>query len=451
MRPYLPTGPLAILGRVSFACLLTLSGLIQISQAQSTSGQLLNISTRVGVQSGDNVLIGGFIITGTDPKKVIVRGIGPSLANLGITGFLEDPKLELHAGNGATLDLNDNWKSDHQAEIEATSVPPSHDLEAAIVQSLPAHGANYTAIVSGKSNTSGIGVVEVYDLDQAANAKLANISTRGVVETGDNVLIGGFIIGNGATKVLVRGIGPSLVNAGIANPLQDPTLELFNGSGTSIATNDDWKATQPAEIAATGIPPNDNRESAILRNLAPGNYTAVVRGKDNTTGIAVVEAFDIPCQGVVTQYPLQPGVHVPVGTVITNWNSNPPTSGQHYPTWGRWNRTWSAAAPLPRGHYVHNAEHGGIVLLYNCPDGCVSEVNAMQSLLAGLPIDPMCTAPGVSTRTLITADPSLPPGVTFAAVACCFAYTADCFDAQSIRDFILAHYAQGPENTCAEG
>jgi T5SS/PEP-CTERM-associated repeat protein len=263
---------------------------------------LLNISTRLNVQTGDNVLIGGFIITGTDPKKVIIRGIGPSLANVGVQGFLADPILELHDAS-TTLETNDDWKtrsdgSSQQAEIEATTIPPTNDLESAIVRTLPANNASYTAVVRGKDNTTGIGVVEAYDLDQAANSKLGNISTRGFVNSGDNVLIGGFITGNGLTKVMVRAIGPSLTNFGVANPLQDPTLELHDSNGVTIRSNDNWKtredgSSQQSEIEATTIPPTNDLESALVQTLSPGNYTAVVRGKDNTTGIAVVEVYNL--------------------------------------------------------------------------------------------------------------------------------------------------------------
>ena len=273
------------------------------SEFSGAIGQLLNIATRLRVQTGDNVLIGGFIITGTDPKRVIVRGIGPSLAQF-FPDFLADPTLELHDGSGTILATNDNWKtrpdgSSQQAEIEATGIPPTNDLESALVRTLPANNAGYTAILRGTNNTTGIGVVEAYDLDTAANSKLANISTRGLVETGDDVLIAGFIAGNGVTKVIIRAIGPTLGNAGVPNPLQDPTLELFNGSGTSIATNDDWKtrpdgSSQQAEIEATGIQPTDDRESAIVASLPPSAYTAVVRGKNNTTGIALVEVYNLP-------------------------------------------------------------------------------------------------------------------------------------------------------------
>lgn len=272
------------------------------SEFSAALGQLLNIATRLRVQTGDKVLIGGFIVTGTEPKKIMGRGIGPSLAAF-FPGFLANPTLELFQGN-TSLATNDDWKtrpdgSSQQAEIEATTIPPTNDLESALVRTLPANNTGYTAIVRGKDNTTGIGVVEVYDLDAGANSRLANISTRGLVETGDDVLIGGFISGNGITKVIIRAIGPTLVNAGVADPLQDPTLQFVNGSGTTLATNDDWKtksdgSSQQAEIEATTIPPNDDRESAIVASLPPGNYTAVVRGKNNTIGIAVVEVYALP-------------------------------------------------------------------------------------------------------------------------------------------------------------
>jgi T5SS/PEP-CTERM-associated repeat protein len=270
------------------------------SDAALPPSNLLNISTRLNVQTGDNVLIGGFIITGTDPKKVIIRGIGPSLANFGVQGFLTDPILELHDAT-TTLETNDNWKtrsdgSSQQSEIEATTVPPTNDLESAIVRTLPANNASYTAVVRGKDNTTGIGVVEAYDLDQTANSKLGNISTRGFVNSGDNVLIGGFITGNSLTKVMVRAIGPSLGAFGVANPLQDPTLELHDNNGVTIRSNDNWKTredgtSQQSEIEATTIPPTNDLESALVQTLSPGNYTAVVRGKDDSTGIAVVEVY----------------------------------------------------------------------------------------------------------------------------------------------------------------
>ena len=256
-------------------------------------GQLQNISTRLRVLSGDNVSIGGFIIPGPDPKRVIVRGIGPSLGNFGVPDVLADPTLELHAGDGTLIATNDNWKSDQQAEIEGTGLQPTNDLEAAIVTTLPADGAGYTAILRGKNGETGVGLIEAYDLDGAANSKLANISTRGFVDTGDNAMIGGFILGGGSAEVIVRAIGPSLTAFGVAGALQDPTLDLYDSFGTLIVSNDDWKDTQQTEIAATGLPPSNDKESAILMTLLPAPYTAIVRGKNDTTGVALVEVYEL--------------------------------------------------------------------------------------------------------------------------------------------------------------
>ena len=262
------------------------------------TGKQLNISTRLLVQTGDNVGIGGFIINGTDPKKVILRAIGPSLTAHGVPGALRDPTLELHDHTNATIAFNDNWKDSQQSAIQATGLAPSDDRESAIVQTL-APGA-YTAIVRGSGNTSGIGLIEAYDLDPSANSKLANISTRGFVSTGDDVMIGGFIVGGGlgvngagSEEVVVRGIGPSLTRAGVPNALQDPTLELHDGNGALVASNDNWRATQQSEIQATGLAPSDDRESAILATLVQGNYTVILRGKNNTTGVGLVEVYKV--------------------------------------------------------------------------------------------------------------------------------------------------------------
>ena len=253
-------------------------------------GILGNISTRLRVETGDNVLIGGFIVTGTQPKKVIVRAIGPSLAPL-FPAALADPILELRDSSGSLIAVNDNWRSDQEAAIIATSIPPSDDLESAIVATLPANGSAYTTIVSGVDNGTGIGVVEAYDLDQTTNSKLANISTRGMVQTGDGVLIGGLIVlGQEPLRVIVRAIGPSLP---VPGALGDPTLDLYDGNGALIAANNNWRTDQEAEIIATTVPPSSDFESAIVRNLAPGNYTAVVRGASSTTGVAVVEAYGL--------------------------------------------------------------------------------------------------------------------------------------------------------------
>jgi DNA-binding beta-propeller fold protein YncE len=261
--------------------------------------QLGNISTRMQVLTDENVLIGGFIINGTGPKRVIVRGIGPSLAQV-IPGSLADPMLELY--EGATLLVsNDNWKSDQQAEIEATGVAPTNDLESAIVRTL-SPGA-YTVIMRGTNSNIGTGLVEVYDLDRSSDSQLENISTRGFIDTGDNVMIGGIIIPPtyASIRVIVRAIGPSLEAFGVQDALQDPTLELHDASGTTVASNDDWRVSdtggsQEADIEATTLSPTDDRESALVRQLAPGNYTAIVRGKNNTTGVGLVEVYNLPNQ-----------------------------------------------------------------------------------------------------------------------------------------------------------
>jgi hypothetical protein len=254
---------------------------------------LLNISTRLNVGTGGNVLIGGFIITGSDPKKVLIRAIGPSLSAFGIEGALADPTLELHEPDGAVV-TNNNWRDMQEQEIIDTTIAPTNDLESAIVATLDP-GA-YTAIVSGKDQSTGVGLVEAYDLDLTSSSQLANISTRGFVATEDNVMIGGFIVGGegaSSTTIVLRAIGPSLGALGVADPLQDPTLELHDSDGMQIAFDDDWKDSQQAEIEDAGLAPTDDREAAIDANLSPGAYTAIVRGKNNTTGVALVEAYDV--------------------------------------------------------------------------------------------------------------------------------------------------------------
>ena len=249
--------------------------------------RLANISTRLAVGAGDNVLIAGFIITGSQPKKIVVRALGPLLP---VNENLADPTLELHDSSGATVAGNDNWRDTQQDALVATTIPPTNDYDSAIVRTV--NPGAYTAVLAGKGGTTGVGVVEVYDLDLTVDSKLANISTRGRVDQGDNVLIcGTIVVGSGSTNVLFRAIGPSL--PGIPNALQDPTLELHDGQGSIIATNDNWQDTQKDAIQATTIPPSDPREAAILYPLNPGAYTAIVRGKNNTTGIAVIQAYQI--------------------------------------------------------------------------------------------------------------------------------------------------------------
>lgn len=257
--------------------------------------QSLNSSTRVLVESGENVLIGGFIITGSVPKKVALRAIGPSLAASGVKGTLADPMLELRDSSGALLGVNDNWKdASNASEVQAAGLAPANDLEAAFIATLAPNQA-YTTIVRGVGTATGVALVEAYDLNPATDALLANISTRGFVETSDNVMIGGFILGGGTGggKVIVRAIGPSLTQSGISNALVDPTLEMHNGDGATLAINDNWKDTQKADIQATGIPPTDDLESAIVATLPAGNYTAIVAGKGGTTGVALVEVYNL--------------------------------------------------------------------------------------------------------------------------------------------------------------
>ena len=258
------------------------------------TNQPLNISTRLRVQTGNNVLIGGMIVTGVEPKTVVIRALGPSLTNLGVPDALQDPVLELYIGGNLT-GTNDNWEDRpdfFQPGQPGNGFQPSDSREAAMVTSL-FPGFGYTAIVRGKDGTAGVGLVEVYDVSSAHDSQLANISTRGFVEAGDNVMIGGFIIGGTGAKLIVRALGPSLTNAGVPDALQDPTLELFNANGSSLAFNDNWRTTQETEIIATTIPPSNENEAAIVRMLAPGAYTAILRGKDNTTGVALVEGYNL--------------------------------------------------------------------------------------------------------------------------------------------------------------
>ncbi len=255
---------------------------------------LLNISTRLNVGTGNDVLIGGFIVTGTLPKQVVVRALGPTLAEFGVSGAMADPVLELHEPDGTVI-TNDNWKDTQESEITATTVAPSNNLESAIVASLPP-GA-YTAIVRGNGNTTGVALIEAYDLDQTVDSQLANISTRGVVDTGDNVLIGGFIVGGPdgvESTAIVRALGPSLSGAAGPSVLADPNLELHDSDGTVIASNDDWKnGSDMQTIVDDGLAPTNPKESALLANLPPGAYTAVVSGVANGVGIGLVEIYNL--------------------------------------------------------------------------------------------------------------------------------------------------------------
>jgi len=269
-----------------------------------------NISTRSFVQTADNVMIGGFIVQGSEPKRVIIRAIGPELTQFGVPNVLANPTLELHDGAGAVIASNDNWQTtiiggiitqDQVQEILNSGRAPADTRESAIIANLPA--GNYTAIVRGVSSTTGVALVEVYDLSPDADSILGNISTRSFVQTADNVMIGGFIVqGTQPKMVIIRAIGPELTQFGVPNVLANPTLELHNGTGALIASNDNWQTTifggiithdQVQEILNSGHAPTDPMESAIIANLPAGNYTAIVRGVSNTTGVALVEVYDL--------------------------------------------------------------------------------------------------------------------------------------------------------------
>lgn len=241
-------------------------------------------------------MIGGFIITGNTPKKVVIRGIGPSLAGFGITDFLTDPFLQLRSSNGTLLKQNDNWKDDQRTEIEATGLQPSDDRESAIVTTL-VPGA-YTALLTGTGGNTGVGTVEVYDANSAADSQLANISTRGFVQTGNNIVIAGFSLGKGSnpTDIAVRGIGPSLSNSGLNNVLADPMLELRDSNGTLIISNDDWQsdAVSAGKLTSHGLALSNSNESGIYTTLSPGQFTAIIIGKGGGTGIGLIEIYRLP-------------------------------------------------------------------------------------------------------------------------------------------------------------
>jgi hypothetical protein len=253
--------------------------------------QALNISTRLAVETGDNVLIAGFIITGATPKELLLRAMGPSLTAAEIDDPLADPVLELLDSTGTRIAFNNNWRYSQEADIIATGIPPTDDHEAAILTTL-SPGA-YTAIVRGRHASTGVAMVEAYDLSGTNSSQLGNISTRGFVAPNDGVMIAGFILagGTGGSKVIVRAIGPSLAAAGITHPLEDPTLELHDGNGIAIAFNDNWRDTQQADIAATGVAPTNDREAAIVADLPPGSYTAVIADRNGSGGIGLVEVF----------------------------------------------------------------------------------------------------------------------------------------------------------------
>ena len=278
--------------------------------AATPEATLSNLSARSFVQTGDNVMIGGFIVQGPGPKRVIIRAIGPELSQYGVPTPMADPTLELHDGTGALIGRNDNWQTtiiggiithDQVQDIQNSGHAPADARESAIIGDLSP--GNYTAIVRGVNDTTGIALVEVYDLGTDTTSILTNISTRSFVQTDDNVMIGGFIVqGTGTKRVIIRAIGPELSQYGVPTPLGDPTLELHDGTGALIGFNNDWQHTviggiithdQVQDIINSGHAPSDPLESAIIADLPPGNYTAIVRAVNIQVGTALVEVYDL--------------------------------------------------------------------------------------------------------------------------------------------------------------
>jgi len=258
----------------------------------------LNISTRLRVEVGDKAMIGGFIITGNQAKPVVLRGLGRSLVGFGVPAaeVLNDPMIELHGPNGSLITANDNWKdSPQRSQIEGTIFQPSDDRESVILATLPP-GA-YTVILTGVAQTTGVGLIEIYDNNKATDSALANISTRGFVQTGNNVLIGGFMLGGDPhnARIAICGIGPSLAQFGMSNVLADPTLEMHNADGTVMISNDNWTDDpgMAAQLFANGLAPQNAHESGIFTSLPPGQFTVILAGKNGGIGIGLVEIYNL--------------------------------------------------------------------------------------------------------------------------------------------------------------
>jgi hypothetical protein len=246
-------------------------------------------------QTGESQSIGGFIITPGNAKRVIIRGLGPSLSSRNVTGYLADPVIELHGPDGSLLVTNDNWRTGDEAQIQATGLAPTNDLEAAIVATLDP-GA-YTVILRGRDATTGISLVEIYDLDPSGSSRLGNLSTRGGVGTGSDVAIAGFILGGeqADADVIIRGLGPSLSQHGVSGVLADPTLELRDGDGTLIKSDDNWQddSAQASLITASGLAPDNNLEAALEVSLPSGSYTVILAGNSGT-GVGIIEIYNKP-------------------------------------------------------------------------------------------------------------------------------------------------------------
>jgi hypothetical protein len=261
---------------------------------------VVNVSTRLPVGTDDNVLIEGFIVQGPagSTKKIIVRAIGPSLLPFGITDALANPTLEIQDGNHVTIATNDNWRTtqiggiitaDQSQEIASSGATPNNELESAIIANLAP--GSYTAVVTGSGRTVGTGVVDAYDLSAASPARLANVATRGLIQPGDQLMIAGFIVQNGPVQAVIRAIGPSLTPFGITNALPDTTLQIKNENGTIVMENDDWQTNQKQELENTGLQPSHPLEAAVVVTLPPGQYSAQVRGKPESTGVGVVQVY----------------------------------------------------------------------------------------------------------------------------------------------------------------
>ena len=267
--------------------------------AEQPPAKALNISTRASVQTGDRVLIGGFIVTGNQTKNVVIRGLGPSLAQAGVpsNAVLQDPMIQLNRAGGTVVATNDNWKDDpaNPFQFAGTAYPPKDDRESLLFVTL--QGGAYTVFLSGRNQTQGIGLVEIYDVNGKGEPELANVSTRSYVGQENDVMIGGFILGNepGSVEVAVRGLGPSLASAGLSNVLPDPALELHDAQGNGVASNDDWQndPASAAQLTAHGLGLKDTKEAGLFVTLGPGQYTAILNGKFAGTGIGLVEIYNL--------------------------------------------------------------------------------------------------------------------------------------------------------------
>jgi hypothetical protein len=262
------------------------------SPTPTAPAQLQNISSRLLIQTGNNVGIAGFVIGGSEPKKLLIRGLGPTLTQFNVTGVMPNPTLKLYDGSGSLITTNDDWKSTQEAAITDTQLAPPNDVEAAILATLQP-GA-YTVIEDDASASTGVGLVEVYDLSPLASSRLLNLSTRGLVQTGAQALIAGCSVAADSNDVVVRALGPSLRALGVDNALADPMVTLYDSNANVIAANDNWKDSQQNAMESTGLQPPNNLDAAILVRLARGNYTAIVTGKNGSTGIGLVEVYAVP-------------------------------------------------------------------------------------------------------------------------------------------------------------